>query len=67
MVGRQRRIVWTENAYRTLQDNVSYIPSIREIFVDRYRLVCKVTEAEVVLLAFIHGSRDLLKRDKSEE
>jgi plasmid stabilization system protein ParE len=31
---------------------------IREIFVHRYRLIYQVTSESVVVLAFIHGSRD---------
>lgn len=34
-------------------------PSVRELFVQRYRLVYEVTPTEVYLLAFIHGARDL--------
>lgn len=33
-------------------------PSIREVFVYRYRLMYRVTEASVEILAFIHGARD---------
>jgi plasmid stabilization system protein ParE len=32
--------------------------SIREIFVYRYRLIYRVSEDSVAILAFIHGARD---------
>jgi plasmid stabilization system protein ParE len=32
--------------------------SIREVFVFRYRLLYQVRESTVVVLAFLHGSRD---------
>lgn len=35
------------------------IPDIRELFVRDYRLIYRVTEKEVQILGFIHGSRDL--------
>lgn len=34
-------------------------PSIREIFVYRYRLMYRVLEDSVQILAFIHGARDV--------
>jgi toxin ParE1/3/4 len=36
-------------------------PSVREIFVQRYRLIYEVFEAKVEILAFIHGARDFAK------
>jgi len=33
-------------------------PSIREIFVYRYRMMYRVTSDSVSILAFIHGARD---------
>jgi plasmid stabilization system protein ParE len=33
-------------------------PSIREVFVFRYRLLYQVRESTVVVLAFLHGARD---------
>ena len=33
-------------------------PSIREVFVFRYRLMYRVDEARVVVVAFLHGARD---------
>lgn len=36
-------------------------PSVRELFVQRYRLLYEVTPAEVHILAFIHGARDLTR------
>jgi plasmid stabilization system protein ParE len=33
-------------------------PTIREIFMFRYRLMYRVEEARVVVVAFLHGARD---------
>lgn len=33
-------------------------PAIREVFVFRYRLLYRVEEAPVVVVAFVHGARD---------
>ncbi len=35
-------------------------PTIRELFVKRYRLIYQVTEQTVHIIGFIHGARDLL-------
>jgi len=35
-------------------------PTIRELFVRRYRLIYQVTEQSVYIIGFIHGARDLL-------
>lgn len=32
---------------------------IREIFVHRYRLIYKITNEQIIILAFIHGAREL--------
>ena len=34
-------------------------PNIRQLVVQRYRLLYEVTPAEVQILSFIHGARDL--------
>ncbi|HEX8409106.1 MAG TPA: type II toxin-antitoxin system RelE/ParE family toxin [Thermoanaerobaculia bacterium] len=34
-------------------------PSVRELSVDSYRLIYRVRAAKVVMLAFVHKSRDL--------
>jgi plasmid stabilization system protein ParE len=34
-------------------------PDVRQLLVQRYRLVYEVTPAEVQILAFVHGARDL--------
>jgi plasmid stabilization system protein ParE len=34
-------------------------PNVRQLLVQRYRLLYAVTPAEVQVLAFIHGARDL--------
>ena len=36
-------------------------PSVRELLVGRYRLLHEVTPAEVQILAFLHGARDLTR------
>ena len=36
-------------------------PTVREIFVQRYRLLYEVTPEEVYILAFLHGARDLTR------
>lgn len=36
-------------------------PSVRELFVQRYRLLYEVTPDEVHVLAFLHGARDLTR------
>lgn len=96
MAARRRRVVWTEQARRMLDDAVSYIaqdsrpaaerlliqaleaassldlfsergrlvpelnqPNVRQLLVQRYRLLYEVMPAEVQILAFVHGARDL--------
>jgi toxin ParE1/3/4 len=34
-------------------------PSVRQLLVQRYRLLYEVTPSEVQILAFVHGRRDL--------
>lgn len=36
-------------------------PGIRELFVRRYRLLYQVATGEVLILAFVHGARDLTR------
>jgi len=36
-------------------------PTVREVFVQRYRLLYEVTPHEVQILAFLHGARDLTR------
>jgi plasmid stabilization system protein ParE len=36
-------------------------PAIREIFVHRYRLMYEVRQAEIQILAFLHGARDFVR------
>ena len=96
MAARRRRVVWTEQAGRMLEEAATYIaqdshdaaerlllrtleaaasldvssergrtvpewdrPTVREIFVQRYRLLYEVTPEEVHILAFLHSARDL--------
>jgi plasmid stabilization system protein ParE len=33
--------------------------AIREVFVDRYRLIYRVRDTQVLIAAFVHGARDL--------
>ena len=42
-------------------------PSLREIFVKRYRLIYQVTDQTVYIIGFIHGARDLLAHWEKEE
>jgi toxin ParE1/3/4 len=34
-------------------------PNVRELFVGRYRLIYRISEGAVYILAFIHGARDV--------
>ncbi len=36
-------------------------PAIREIFVQRYRLIYQISDPEIEILAFLHGARDFTK------
>jgi plasmid stabilization system protein ParE len=36
-------------------------PAVREIFIQRYRLLCQVSGEKVHVLAFIHAARDLTR------
>ena len=36
-------------------------PNVRELFVQRYRLLYEVMRDEVQILAFVHGARDLTR------
>ena len=38
-------------------------PSVRELFVQRYRLLYEVAASEVHVLAFVHGARDLRRSE----
>jgi plasmid stabilization system protein ParE len=40
-------------------------PSIREVFVGRYRLIYEVEESKIEVLAFLHGARDFGKWRRS--
>jgi plasmid stabilization system protein ParE len=94
-VASRRRVAWTPEARRTLDEVIEFIaqdsrpgalrvleqalnaassletlaergrvvpergdPSIREIFVYRYRLMYRVSPESVAILTFIHGARD---------
>ncbi len=34
------------------------IPTVREVFVDKYRLIYEVTPSQVIVIGFLHGARD---------
>ncbi len=38
-------------------------PNVRELFVQRYRLLYEVATFEVYILAFVHGARDLRRSE----
>ena len=40
-------------------------PNIREIFVQRYRLIYEIRETKVDILAFLHGARDFASWQRS--
>ncbi len=99
----RRRVVWTDQARRSLDDALTYIakdsraaaehlltaaldaassldissergrivpeldqPSVREIFVQRYRLIYEVSASEVRILTFLHGAHDFGKWRRGE-
>jgi len=41
-------------------------PWVREVFVQRYRLMYEVAEAQVRILAFLHGARDFTRWEAGE-
>jgi len=41
------------------------IPTIREVLVQRYRLIYEVREDKIEILAFLHGARDFAKWQRS--
>ncbi len=34
------------------------IPTLREVFIDKYRLIYEVTPSQVTVIGFLHGARD---------
>jgi toxin ParE1/3/4 len=42
-------------------------PAIRETFVFRYRLMYRVEDATVVVVAFVHGARDFARWRRNQE
>ena len=40
-------------------------PAMREVFVQRYRLIYEVHETKIEVLAFLHGARDFAKGAQS--
>jgi plasmid stabilization system protein ParE len=102
MAGRRKKVIWTKQGYRTLDEAVAYVAqdsltaaqqllesalnmaeslavfdgrgrmvpeleetSIRELLVQRYRLIYEVFDTKVEILAFIHGARDFAKWQQS--
>ena len=41
--------------------------NVREVFVHRYRLLYRVDETRIVVIAFIHGSRDFADWRREQE
>ncbi len=42
-------------------------PAIREVFVQRYRLIYEVHETKIEVLVFLHGARDFAKWQQSSK
>ncbi len=42
-------------------------PTIREVFVHRYRLLYRVERERVVVVAFLHGARDFAKSRQGQD
>jgi plasmid stabilization system protein ParE len=60
------RAVDTANSLQTLAERGRVVPevgdpSLREFFVFKYRLLYRVFEERVVVVAFLHGARDFAK------
>ncbi len=34
------------------------IPTVREVFIDKYRLLYEVTPSQITVIGFLHGARD---------
>lgn len=69
MAPRTRQVIWTESAQLALDEILALaergrvVPEIdestlRELFVYDYRLMYRVREGRVVIVAFLHGARD---------
>lgn len=41
-------------------------PAVREIFVDRYRLIFFVEDETVTILGFLHGARDFARWQRGD-
>jgi plasmid stabilization system protein ParE len=53
---------------KSLADRGRVVPEIqtadvRELFVKSYRLIYKITPDNILVIAFVHGARDLLRFD----
>lgn len=58
-----KRALQAAESLSTLSDRGRVVPelsdsTIREIFVQRYRLLYRVEEHQVIVIAFLHGARD---------
>ena len=102
MARRRKKVTWTKQGYRTLDEAVAFVAQdsltaarqllenaldtaeslaafaergpivpelqqspVRELFVQRYRLIYEVFDTKVEILAFIHGARDFAKWQQS--
>jgi len=98
MARRHKKVIWTNQAYSTLDEAVAYVaqaslsaaqqllesaldkaeslavfdergrivpelqqPNVRELLVQRYRLIYEVFDTKIEILAFIHGARDFAR------
>ena len=64
-----REVRSTSLTLKTFSERGRIVPemnqrTIREIFVRDYRLIYKIEESKVTILALIHGARDLKKMSK---
>lgn len=103
MVQRRRRVVWTDEAKRAIDEAARYIarssptaairlldqafdaaarletlsergrvvpeinnPRIREIFVQRYRLMYELDDSRVRVIAFLHSARDFSRWQREQ-
>ena len=65
------RALETASSLATLSERGRIVPelelaTIREVFVQRYRLIYEVHETKIEVLAFLHGARDFTKWQASK-
>ena len=66
------RALGTASSLATLSERGRIVPeldlsTIREVLVQRYRLIYEVQETEIEVLAFLHGARDFAKWQESKQ